>query len=229
MPTRTKHKTVRRKSARAGDLPLSKALKPGVLTAEDTRAICEEELERIRQSLDVVVECARINRALGNHQQAETLQRWVYQGGKDIEVEINAAHKSFQDHQKEGARFRQDFMDMTPIEVNHYLRTHRVDPWWLAGFSGDPELMKRMTEIASRPRPGARHGRKWNEEVRDVAEAAYREWIESAVQARSVWRTSWGAFAKACIDLIKSKTGVDVPEDALRRSILPANKFPRPK
>jgi len=229
MPTRTKHKIARRKSDRASDLPISKALKPGVLTEEDTRAICEETLELFRQSLAAVVEAARMSRVLGNCQQAETLGRWSDQGEKYIEAQINEAPKSLQDQQKEGARFRQDFMDMTPIEANNYLRTHRVDVWWLAGFSGDPELIKRMKEIASRPRPGARRGRKWNEEVRAVAEKAYREWIDSANKPHPAWRTSWGAFAKACIDLIKRKTGADVPEDALRRSILPARKFPRPE
>jgi len=132
------------------------------------------------------------------------------------------------EYKEEGAEFRRKYKDMTPLEVNEYLLNRPINVWWLVGFSGDSAMMKKMQERAQRPRPGARRGRKWNKQVRDAAESAYREWIKNA-QTHPVWNASWGKFAKVCIDLIKRETGVDVPEDALRRSILPVNKFPRPE
>ena len=148
---------------------------------------------------------------------------------------LQLALESQKRHEAEGAAFRKRFLDMTPFDVDQYLRNYQgsrsepINVWWLAGFSGDPAMMKRMRENAKRPRPKARGRSKWSKEVLDVAESAYREWVKSAQHPHPAWNTSWGTFAKACVALIKKKTGVTVPEEKLRRSILPASRFPRPE
>ena len=91
-------------------------------------------------------------------------------------------------------------------------------------------LRKRMSDLGRRPKK--RNG-KWSGAVRDEAKACYKEWCAAAQEPRgkhgSLWRTKWNAFAPICIARIKKKTGVDVTEDQLRRSILPVKNHPRPE
>jgi len=142
---------------------------------------------------------------------------------------ISAALKSSRAAQREGAKFRKDFMNLTPMEADEYLRTIHIDVWWLAGFSGDDALIRHMRDIASRPRPNARGRSKWPPKVRECAEKAYRQWIKNAEQPHPAWNPSWKSFANACIQQIEKNTGISVSEDSLRRFLLPAKKFRRPQ
>ncbi len=217
-------KTSRKKPTSADKLSLKEALTPGTLTDSELHELWQAAVTPLQEFLVA-------------HSQRYAIARRarLQENLKEIRIQIQAAEhelsmflppwRSRGAHLAEGERFRKQFIDLTPGEVTNYLITKPINVWWLAGFSGDPAMLKRMRENAQRPR---RRKPKWSAEVREVAEKAYREWMKNANQPHPAWEPSWGAFAKACIDLIEQKTGVRVPEEALRRSILPAKKFPRP-
>lgn len=244
-------KSAIKKPTVATKLSLAEAFKPGAFTDEELRAAWTEalaplyaELSQLKKQLaDKGVRPFLAGRSSRDLPDDVIRPYFPDMPFPELQLQYRAlTEKLFEEsyfplmkyrkeYQAEGDAFRDRFMDMTPAEVNRYLREYQgpdlgpINAWWLAGFSRDPVMIERMGEISRRPR---RRKPKWSTQVRDVAEAAYQEWTKNANQPHPAWETTWGAFAKACISLIEQKTGVRVPEETLRRSILPAKKFPRP-
>ncbi len=252
-PDKTK-KTARKQPIPATKLPVREVMRPGAFTEAELKAAWADAYAPVHEELrKLSAQLSNLGvKPLPVSPSSELTEDAIKEFFPDLPYpEIQSQYRALskrvsqeefiplmahrREREEAGAAFRKLFKDMTPADINRYLREYRgplyepIDVWWLVGFSGDHAMMRVMSERAKRPRPAARRGRKWNEQIRAVAEKAYREWIESANEPHPAWHTSWREFAKLCIDLIKRETGVDVPEDALRRSILPARNFPRPE
>lgn len=138
--------------------------------------------------------------------------------------------RAFADRTAEGEKFRTAFLDMTPAQVDEYLLAHPIDAAWLAGFTKDREVKRAFySQIAKLPRPGARGKSKWAQPVHDVAQRCYREWCDGTNRADGKWIMQWSSFATICLEQIKTSANAQVTESQLRRQILPAGRFPRPR
>lgn len=90
----------------------------------------------------------------------ETAQRSV----NKVDAALDRVTRS----EAEGFRFRQLFLTMNLTEIAGYLAKRRIDPWWLAGFSGDPEARRKLQEAQKK-------GAKANRTAKDVRETEARK------------------------------------------------------
>jgi hypothetical protein len=137
--------------------------------------------------------------------------------------------ESFKECSKKGEEFREGFMDMTPTQIDEYLLSHSIDAAWLVGFTKDKAVkQKYMRAIAKRPRPRARGRSKWPPDVHKAARKVYDHAMKDyRNDPARFWR--WKDFAPKCATAIMAETGLSITENQLRRFILPAKQYPRPK
>lgn len=169
------------------------------------------------------------------------IQEYKASNKEDIELEQTLI--------AEGRVFREEFSRLTSgdprttgnmLPLFQYFYTQRLCPAWLIGFSDDTALkqqweqqmraqrLERMRAIARGDRPKAKGKSKWSPEVHQAAQDFYSAAMEQyRNDSARFWR--WKDFAPKCVEAVKERTGTVVTEDQLKRYILPAKKYPRPK
>lgn len=189
-----------------------------------------------RDARDVYDEANVIFKELGLDAKNPAVAKGVAVEYAEMTLEVNLC--LIRKHMEQGKQFRKQFSRTAVADIARYITQNKIDAAWLIGFADDEALTRqvkrhlremqrsRMSELAKRPR---KRKSKWPQAVRDEAIACYREWIEAATSASDLWGTTWRAFSMLTIKRIRQKTGIKVPEDSLRRLILPAKRFPRPR